>query len=426
MSKPANPGGSVAVVVMAKAAVPGKVKTRLTQAGEGGRPPLTAEQAALVHAAMLEAVLARVARIARGRARLLLAMDDPAGAPTDAVGLGWEIVAQGTGDLGERMGRVRQRGGADAAVFLGSDSPDAPDEALAAAIELAVGPGASAGAGPVEDGGYWTLAVRGDPTPLLRGIDWGTETVFEATRKAAQAASLEFVTLPTWFDVDHPADLHDLQERLAAHGREARPDPALTRLADRLDGLGSSPAGKTPSSATSSSTMDQASSAAASSAPSPAPAGSSAAEGVEGALIFVVDDNEQNVELLQAYLEQLPVTVETAMDGHEAMKRMEDADQPLPDLVLLDVMMPRMSGFEVCQRLKDDPRTRSVPIMMVTALNELGDIERGVEAGTDDFLPKPVNRLELITRVKSLLRVRHLKKELDRTEAYIASLNPPA
>ena len=159
--------------------------------------------------------------------------------------------------------------------------------------------------------------------------------------------------------------------------------------------------------------------------PAPAPAPPPAGEGVEGALIFVVDDNEQNVELLQAYLEQLPVQVETAVDGHEAVKRMEDPDRPLPDLVLLDVMMPRMSGFEVCQRLKEDPRTRAVPVMMVTALNELGDIERGVEAGTDDFLPKPVNRLELLTRVKSLLKVRHLKKELDRTEAYIASLGPP-
>ncbi|BAM04253.1 response regulator [Phycisphaera mikurensis] len=161
-------------------------------------------------------------------------------------------------------------------------------------------------------------------------------------------------------------------------------------------------------------------------APSAPAAASSAGEGVEGALIFVVDDNEQNVELLQAYLDHLPVTVETAMDGHEALKRMEDAERPLPDLVLLDVMMPRMSGFEVCQRLKDDPRTRGVPVMMVTALNELGDIERGVEAGTDDFLPKPVNRLELLTRVKSLLRVRHLKKELDRTEAYIASMGGSA
>jgi CheY-like chemotaxis protein len=129
--------------------------------------------------------------------------------------------------------------------------------------------------------------------------------------------------------------------------------------------------------------------------------------------ILIVDDNVQNVELLQAYLESLPCKIITAFDGMEAMKIIEDSAVK-PDVVLLDVMMPRMSGFEVCQKLKEDPATRSIPVMMVTALNELGDIERGVEAGTDDFLTKPVNKLELITRVKSLLRVRHLKRELDR------------
>ena len=138
--------------------------------------------------------------------------------------------------------------------------------------------------------------------------------------------------------------------------------------------------------------------------------------------ILIVDDNEQNVELLQAYLDTLPCHVDTAFDGLEAIEFIENSDHPLPDLILLDIMMPKMSGFEVCRKLKDDPVTRSIPIMMVTALNELGDIERGVESGTDDFVSKPVNKLELLTRVKSLLRVRHLKRELDRTEAYIKSL----
>ena len=135
--------------------------------------------------------------------------------------------------------------------------------------------------------------------------------------------------------------------------------------------------------------------------------------------ILIVDDNQQNLELLQAYLEVLPCRLLTASDGIEAMRIIEQADPAAPDLILLDIMMPRMSGFEVCRKLKEDPATRSIPIMMVTALNELGDIERGVESGTDDFLSKPVNKLELITRVKSLLRVRHLKRELDRTMAYI-------
>jgi len=139
-------------------------------------------------------------------------------------------------------------------------------------------------------------------------------------------------------------------------------------------------------------------------------------------LLLIVDDNQQNVELLQAYLELLPCKVDVAFDGVEAIERVADPDQQTPDLILLDVMMPRMSGFEVCRKLKADPATRHIPIMMVTALNELGDIERGVESGTDDFLSKPVNKLELITRVKSLLRVRHLKRELDRTEAYIQDL----
>lgn len=138
--------------------------------------------------------------------------------------------------------------------------------------------------------------------------------------------------------------------------------------------------------------------------------------------ILIVDDNEQNVELLQAYLEAIPCRILTAFDGIEAIRLIEDPEQPTPDLILLDVMMPKMSGFEVCRKIKDDPATRSIPVMMVTALNELGDIERGVESGTDDFVTKPVNKLELLTRCKSLLRVRHLKRELDRTEAYIRSL----
>ncbi|MCC5829409.1 MAG: response regulator [Phycisphaeraceae bacterium] len=138
--------------------------------------------------------------------------------------------------------------------------------------------------------------------------------------------------------------------------------------------------------------------------------------------ILIVDDNEQNVELLQAYLEPLGCRTVPAADGIEAIKYIENPEIPTPDMILLDIMMPKMSGFEVCRKLKEDPATRSIPIIMVTALNELGDIERGVESGTDDFLTKPVNRLELITRVKSLLRIRHLKRELDRTMAYIEDI----
>ena len=157
---------------------------------------------------------------------------------------------------------------------------------------------------------------------------------------------------------------------------------------------------------------------------SPAPAPQDTMD-LSESTILIVDDNDQNVELLQAYLEALPCRILTAGDGLEAVRIIDECvaeGRTLPDLVLLDVMMPRMSGFEVCSKIKEDPATRSIPVMMVTALNELGDIERGVESGTDDFLSKPVNKLELLTRVKSLLRVRHLKRELDRTMAYIQDI----
>jgi two-component system cell cycle response regulator len=130
------------------------------------------------------------------------------------------------------------------------------------------------------------------------------------------------------------------------------------------------------------------------------------------ARILLVDDNIQNLELMQAYLEDLPCRIDSVTDGVEAVARIET--EP-PDLVLLDVMMPRMSGFEVCQKIKSNPRTRDIVVIMVTALHEVGDVERGVESGTDDFLTKPVNKLELLTRVRSLLRFRLLRKQLDET-----------
>ncbi len=142
-------------------------------------------------------------------------------------------------------------------------------------------------------------------------------------------------------------------------------------------------------------------------------------ENVAQSRVLVVDDNAQNLELLVAYLDGLDCEVATAVDGVDALGKIQEDP---PDLILLDIMMPRMSGFEVCRKVKTDPTTRDIPVIMVTALNELGDIERGVESGTDDFITKPVNRLELVTRVRSLLRVRHLKGELDRTLAYLNSV----
>ena len=132
--------------------------------------------------------------------------------------------------------------------------------------------------------------------------------------------------------------------------------------------------------------------------------------------VLVVDDNPQNVELLTAFLESLPVKLITAHDGVDALEKVA---QHNPDLILLDVMMPRMSGFQVCRKVKADERTKDIQVLMVTALNELGDIEQASECGTDDFVSKPVNKFELLTRVKSLLRVRHLKNELERALTYL-------
>jgi CheY-like chemotaxis protein len=135
--------------------------------------------------------------------------------------------------------------------------------------------------------------------------------------------------------------------------------------------------------------------------------------------VLVVDDNRQNLELLQAYLEDLDCRTVPARDGAEAL---EIVGKELPDLILLDVMMPKMSGFEVCKRIKNDPKTGDIPVIMVTALNEYGDIERAIDSGTDDFLSKPVNKLELLTRVKTMLKLKHLTDKLERTLAYLSEI----
>ncbi len=138
-----------------------------------------------------------------------------------------------------------------------------------------------------------------------------------------------------------------------------------------------------------------------------------------GATILLVDDNEQNLELLQAYVEELPCRVITAADGLQALDAVAASR---PNLILLDVMMPRMSGFQVCARLKKDPATRDIPVVMVTALNEVGDVERAVDSGADDFLTKPVNRVELLTRARSLIRLSLLQKQLNKTLAELRAV----
>ena len=139
--------------------------------------------------------------------------------------------------------------------------------------------------------------------------------------------------------------------------------------------------------------------------------------------VLVVDDNQENLELLQAYLEDIDCEAVSARDGLEALEII--ANRP-PDLILLDVMMPKMSGFEVCKRMKNDPKTSDIPIIMVTALNEFGDIERGIDSGTDDFISKPVNKLELLTRVRTMLKLKHLSDKLERTLAYLSEIEKQA
>lgn len=135
--------------------------------------------------------------------------------------------------------------------------------------------------------------------------------------------------------------------------------------------------------------------------------------------ILIADDNAPNVELLEAYLSDLDCQIEVAVDGRDTLEKVA---QFRPHLILLDIMMPKLSGFEVCQRLKSEASTREIMILMVTALNELGDIERAVEAGCDDFLSKPVNKLELLKRVENMLKLRQMTDELERLRAYIDSM----
>jgi len=136
-------------------------------------------------------------------------------------------------------------------------------------------------------------------------------------------------------------------------------------------------------------------------------------------VVLVVDDNLQNLELIMAYLEDVDCQTVSASSGMEALDII--ANQ-IPDLVLLDVMMPRISGFEVCRRIKNDPHTAHIPVIMVTALNELADIEKAINSGTDDFLSKPVNKWELITRVKTMLKLKHLTDRLEKTLAYLSEV----
>lgn len=136
--------------------------------------------------------------------------------------------------------------------------------------------------------------------------------------------------------------------------------------------------------------------------------------------ILIADDNPANCELLEAYLASLDCDSRIAIDGQDTLDKVEEFK---PDLILLDVMMPKLSGFEVCKKIKEDSATRHIMILMVTALNELGDIERAVAAGTDDFLSKPVNKVELLKRVENMLRIKDISDENERLRRYIQEMD---
>jgi CheY-like chemotaxis protein len=117
-------------------------------------------------------------------------------------------------------------------------------------------------------------------------------------------------------------------------------------------------------------------------------------------LVLIVDDHDQNLELLEAYLEDVNVRVQTSSSGQDALTKIA-AEQP--QLILLDIMMPRMSGWQVAAKLRSDGATKHIPIIMVTALGEASDIERAHDLGVMDFLTKPVNKVDLLARVRAQL-----------------------
>ena len=137
------------------------------------------------------------------------------------------------------------------------------------------------------------------------------------------------------------------------------------------------------------------------------------------ARILIADDHPHGVELLEAYLSGTPYQTRTAVNGEEALHAIQEWQ---PDVVLLDVMMPRLSGFEVCKRLRADPATRATGVIMITALDQPADVDRAVDAGTDDFLTKPINQAELLHRIQALLKCRTQTDDLPRALDYIRAV----
>jgi putative two-component system response regulator len=135
--------------------------------------------------------------------------------------------------------------------------------------------------------------------------------------------------------------------------------------------------------------------------------------------VLVADDDDSSCELLEEILKREDFDVITASDGQQAFERFL---QYQPDVVLVDLQMPRLDGLEVCRRIKADPDTRLVPVVLVTALSHVEDRIRGIRAGADDFLTKPIERHELIARVRSLVGLKAFTDELERAESVLLAL----
>jgi DNA-binding response OmpR family regulator len=140
------------------------------------------------------------------------------------------------------------------------------------------------------------------------------------------------------------------------------------------------------------------------------------AENIPLPRVLIAEDNPQNAELLETYLGDREFEVRVAADGEQTLRLVREWR---PELILLDVMMPKISGFEICKRLRADAATCDTAVLMITALDQASDVDRAVEAGTDDFLTKPINKSELLLRVRSLLQSRPNPRPLDRTIAYM-------
>ncbi len=136
--------------------------------------------------------------------------------------------------------------------------------------------------------------------------------------------------------------------------------------------------------------------------------------------ILIVEDSQENMDLLVYFLHPQGYEIISVYDGLSALQKVEEEH---PDIILLDIMLPKMDGYEVCGRLKKDPETKFIPIIMLTALKELKDKVRALEVGADDFLTKPFENIELLARVKSLLRLKEYHDELQSKNMELAEKN---